>query len=332
MLPEISVIVPVYNAGHLLSTTVRSVLEQSYSNFEIILVDDGSTDNSWEICEKLKVADNRIRAFKQTNNGVTSARKKGWKNSKGNWIIFLDADDTLTENCLAYLINTAISNNCDIVNAGFKSTSSNKLWLHKKTGVMNQTEYLKSFMLNQTYGTVYASIYKKTLIQESTFQFDKSIKIGEDVLTCIEIGLRVKKVMNTHEIVYNYFDDNSSVMNLKFRHPLYLERYFNITSALYATAEDLNLELYRFRESHLYNEILSAFFSPHLPFDKDYFCRLRRLLGNNGNVHLNKKNKILAAAVNNLIAAKIIKNTIYMTFLLKNKVKKKPFTKKEIIY
>src|SRR5690606_22429582 len=149
-----------------------------------------------------------------------------WTESNGSWIVFVDSDDTITADCLNILLSKALDNNCEIVKGCMQSTGSGRKWLHKKTGIMDRTEYLESLFKKQTFAYLCASIYKSELIKESTYQIDKSIKIGEDVLTCIELGLRVKKAMNLDAIIYHYHDNDTSVMNSKIMHPSYIERSF----------------------------------------------------------------------------------------------------------
>ncbi len=106
-IPLISVIVPVYNMAPYLTKCLNSVLAQTYTNWELLLVDDGSTDASSHICDAFAVRDNRIGVFHQENQGVSSARNLALENAKGEWLFFLDSDDWLAVDCLAYLFELA---------------------------------------------------------------------------------------------------------------------------------------------------------------------------------------------------------------------------------
>ena len=92
-MPEISVILPVYNTGEILEKTIESILHQTFQDFELIIIDDGSTDNSYQICRKYSVKDKRIRVISQKNSGVCAARNKGIDLSEGKYITFCDHDD-----------------------------------------------------------------------------------------------------------------------------------------------------------------------------------------------------------------------------------------------
>ena len=114
---KVSVIVPVYNAEKYLKRCVDSLLAQTYSNIEIILVNDGSTDSSPMICDEYK-SDNRVVVIHQENKGLAAARNKGLKNATGDYIGFVDADDFVKEDMFEVLLSTAVDNDCDMVNCG----------------------------------------------------------------------------------------------------------------------------------------------------------------------------------------------------------------------
>ena len=111
-MPKVSVIVPVYNVEKYIGMCIESILKQSFPDFEIILVDDGSRDNSGIICDKYATEDSRVRVLHQPNGGVTSARCNGVKNAKGEWITFVDADDTLPVDALKTIEEKKISSIC----------------------------------------------------------------------------------------------------------------------------------------------------------------------------------------------------------------------------
>ena len=117
---KISVIIPIYNSSQTLERTINSVITQTYKNLEIILVNDGSTDDSIEICKKYAEKDNRIIIVNQENKGVGEARNHGIDISTGDFISFVDSDDTMDENLYKELIATQIVTNADIVESGAK--------------------------------------------------------------------------------------------------------------------------------------------------------------------------------------------------------------------
>ena len=117
--PKISIIVPVYNVEQFLRHCIDSILNQSFADFELLLIDDGSKDASGEICDKYAVKDSRIRVFHKENGGVSSARNLGLENAKGEWVTFVDADDSLKERFLNDLfVNTDVD--IDLVIGGYQ--------------------------------------------------------------------------------------------------------------------------------------------------------------------------------------------------------------------
>ena len=113
-MPVISVVVPVYNTECFLRECIESVLNQTYTNFELILIDDGSTDGSGAICVEYAQKDRRIRVFRQNNSGVSSARNKGIVESAGKYICFIDSDDFISVNYFEYLYSLLKKYNADI--------------------------------------------------------------------------------------------------------------------------------------------------------------------------------------------------------------------------
>ena len=122
---KITIVVPIYNAEKYLERCIKSILDQTYENLEIILVNDGSTDKSLEICEKFKAEDNRIIIINKENGGVSSARNKGIDAATGKFIIFIDADDYIEKEMFEVLEEDLFKNNVDISMCGFRTVYVN---------------------------------------------------------------------------------------------------------------------------------------------------------------------------------------------------------------
>lgn len=112
--PFVSVVIPVYNVEEYLLRCVQSVLTQTYDNYEVILVDDGSTDNSGKMCDEFARLDNRVRAFYKTNGGLSDARNFGTDKSKGEYVIFVDSDDYVSDEYIDYLVQLRKMYDADI--------------------------------------------------------------------------------------------------------------------------------------------------------------------------------------------------------------------------
>ena len=123
----ISIITPVYNSERWLDKCINSVQSQTYKNFELILVNDGSTDNSGEICNKYADKDDRIKVIHTINQGVSSARNQGLELARGDYICFLDSDDAFKENLCEIISNTFDKNDIDIIIFGYENTSKEQI-------------------------------------------------------------------------------------------------------------------------------------------------------------------------------------------------------------
>jgi glycosyltransferase involved in cell wall biosynthesis len=132
--PLISLIVPVYNISKYLERCINSIIEQSYKNIEIILVDDGSTDNSGQICDAYKEHDNRIRVIHKINGGLSSARNAGLAIIKEEYVGFVDGDDFIDKYIYETLVKAILDNDADIVQTGFYHTDENGSVLDADSG------------------------------------------------------------------------------------------------------------------------------------------------------------------------------------------------------
>src|SRR5690606_27364966 len=131
IMPKVSVIIPVYNAEKYLRECLDSVLAQTFTDFEVLLINDGSTDASGKICDEYAEKDSRIKVFHKENGGVSSARNLGLDNAKGEWISFVDSDDTIEQETLATLANEVKDLDIDGVIFGYKKLINNKVSVYE---------------------------------------------------------------------------------------------------------------------------------------------------------------------------------------------------------
>lgn len=174
--PLVSIIVPVYNAIAYLEDCIMSLMKQSYKNLEILLIDDGSTDGSAELCDKLEC--NRVRVFHKQNGGVTSARKIGVEHCLGQWIAFVDADDTLPQESITNLVSMA--NETELVIGFFtEPPSPYSLTLEEARRAVLRGDKLEP--------SPWGKLFKKTIFENNIFSLPSEIKYGEDMLMNIKI-------------------------------------------------------------------------------------------------------------------------------------------------
>ncbi len=215
--PLVTIIIPVYNAERYLSECCKSVLNQSYKHIELILIDDGSTDDSKFICDIFAKQDQRVRVFHQNNSGVSAARNVGLKNSQGEYILFVDADDELTDDSIKSRVELIQSNdigissykviNDDNVVIRKMPKSSMKFW-RKNEAILN----LFSDCEIGYQGYLWNKIYKNSIIKNNRIFFKKGIAYNEDQLFNLQYLLRCKKIVISNKCVYLYKENNKSAM------------------------------------------------------------------------------------------------------------------------
>lgn len=209
----VSIVVPVYNVENYLEKCVKSIMSQSYKNIEIILVDDGSTDQSGEICEKLKRIDSRVIVLHKENGGQSEARNMGIDYSKGEWITFIDSDDYVSEDYIQYLMDLNGKLDTDISIASFTYITNNKRIDHS-TGEeikMKTQEAMRRMLLDDGFDMgPWAKMYRTAFFKKIHFPEGK---LYEDSLTTYEIFAEARSVSFGSKSVYYYVNRSNSTVN-----------------------------------------------------------------------------------------------------------------------
>lgn len=223
--PKVSFIVPVYNAKDYIANCVESVLNQDYKNLELILVDDGSSDSTLEICKKYAAKDKRVKVIHQKNAGQTVARQTGFKKSSGQYIWLIDADDWLAPKAVSTAVQAVLENQSDIVtfNVYFNyGQSATKINQSVKSGVYDKETLIKEvypkmlysgrFFYFGVFAAMWNKLYKRELIENNLLNVDPSVRIGEDGLTTFASFLDANKVtVLGNKYLYHYRDNNPSI-------------------------------------------------------------------------------------------------------------------------
>ena len=220
-MPLISIIVPVYNVEKYLSRCIDSILSQSFTDFELLLIDDGSKDDSGRLCDEYAEKDARIRVFHKENGGVSSARNVGLDNANGEWVYFADSDDELMENGLIILTD-CICDEVDMVLAGIEEYYEDGSLKHsvsiRKKELMSPSEsvlicYEKYSRYYRYLGYMCIRLFRKKIINSHNLRFDESITVKEDTLFIVQYLCNCSgKTFFTTEPVYKYYRHGTSVM------------------------------------------------------------------------------------------------------------------------
>ena len=215
MAPRVSVIIPIYNVGEYLNNTVSSVVEQSLQDIEVILVDDGSLDNSPDIIEQWARRDSRIVPIHKTNGGVTSARNAGLKLAKGEYIFFLDGDDYILPQSLENLYREAALKEADWVVSDFIIEYPNGKRQDKvfpDFGEVPSSGFLEySYKNSDFYYT--GRLIKTAFIKSAVLNIPETITFGEDNLSVTQLGSQLNSAIKVNTASLVYVQRNTSVTN-----------------------------------------------------------------------------------------------------------------------
>lgn len=218
---KVSIIVPIFNSEKYLDKCIQSILSQDYENFELLLVDDGSSDNSLAVCKSYAKSDSRIVVIEKSNSGVSATRNVGLDKAKGDYIFFCDSDDYISYDCISKLLSTALKYDADLVGAGFKqfqSSSQKVLYINRadKLMVMDTIGALNTYGEKGSVCSFIApKLFNRTIIDNFRLRFDKGLYFKEDTAFTISFIEKAKTIVSLDEIVYYYrFHDNSTTVKL----------------------------------------------------------------------------------------------------------------------
>lgn len=202
----ISIIVPVYNAEKTISKCIESIKGQIYIDWELLLVDDGSKDSSLRICNEYASKDERIKVFHKENGGVSSARNMGLDNAQGNWVMFVDSDDWITDDGL-HIDFSLLKEDIILFSYYNNKNENNELIIPMSSDcVINSPIKLKqiycSYLHNGIFKTIWSKLFRRNLIDD--LRFDELIPIGEDHLFLLEYLARVKTLRFISKPLYVY--------------------------------------------------------------------------------------------------------------------------------
>lgn len=294
----VSIIIPIYNVEKYLEKCIKSIINQTYRNLEIILINDGSTDESAKICEEYKKLDNRIEFINKKNGGAASAKNEGLKMAMGDYITFVDSDDFIETDMIEYMVNTIKKYNADIIQCSFTN-------LYKDTEKFKQDkiieqkitskDFLELFLTKWDSSLFWNKLFKREVIENVFFKEGRCI---DDEFFTYKCVIHSKSTVTSNKIVYNYRMRKSGVMKsdssqkqiLKDRVDYLYERY----------------ELVRKIYKDLDKSFLEHLLTYYLIISKDYYVD-EKLLDYMKNNLKSIKGKIITSNIDIRIKMQILK-------------------------
>lgn len=208
----VSIIVPIYNVEKYLEKCIKSIINQTYRNLEIILINDGSIDESANICEKYKEQDNRIVFINKKNGGAASAKNEGLKVAKGDYIAFVDSDDFIEPDMIEYMVNTIKKYNADIIQCSFTNLYKNTEKFKQDKIIEQKIEskdFLELFLTKWDSSLFWNKLFKREVIENVFFKQGRCI---DDEFFTYKCVINSKSIVTSNKIVYNYRMRKSGVM------------------------------------------------------------------------------------------------------------------------
>lgn len=277
----ISILMPVYNSQEYLKNTVQDVINQSYGDWELILVDDGSKDNSKNICIELQKFDNRIRFINKENTGVSDTRNIALDNAKGKYIAFIDSDDSVHKDYLKILLSSIEKSKGQLAVCGFKerkiSTNgqieelSRVFYPKEVIAIEDMKDLIMDFGNSGLLNPLWNKLYNREIIEENNIRFKEEVETGEDFIFNLQYFRKINNICFSKEELYYYIRRNNNSITYQYIDNMY-EKGLEIHNLLEDFLKDMNF--YNSKNKYiLYGNHLMGVFSAFLNlFHKD--CKL----------------------------------------------------------
>ncbi len=216
--PTISVIVPVYKAEKYLVRCIDSILSQTFTDFELLLIDDGSPDSSGKICDEYAKRDSRIHVYHKENGGVSSARNLGLDKAKGDWVLFVDSDDWISPNTFSECMNQCAD--CDMLRFGYTSVYDEEgtNTIEKCPETLNVKDFLKLVIERRIAVSVWGAVFRRDVFLSNGIYFDTTLRMGEDWVVLVKVVLCSRKInfLPLPLYWYNKYNEEGCVNNFSY--------------------------------------------------------------------------------------------------------------------
>lgn len=239
MIPDVSIIVPIYNGEKYIEDCVRCLLEQTHQNIECILVDDGSRDRTPEMCDYFASLDGRIKVIHQENKGLSMTRNAGIEAATGKYVYFFDVDDKIDSNLVADNYGLAVENNADLVLFGFRYYNVDEDRFverplpHRFVGTAQEffEQYLIQTIDHEVFNAPWNKMIKRELFENSQLRFDTRYPIYEDIIFAALLLQKTGKIVVNHKMYYDYYLKSTGSLLTKF-----FDNFFDSVSQFYHNA------------------------------------------------------------------------------------------------
>lgn len=250
----VSIIVPVYNSERYIDRCLNSLVNQTYPNIEIIIINDGSTDNSLDIIMDYAEKDNRITIYNQSNQGVSAARNLGLEKTNGKYITFVDSDDYVSFDMISEMLykiqceRTIVF--CDNKEIWEKNTEERKLFLTSSTLTLSREFVIREIARGHA-GLVCGKLFEKRIVDENNIRFDNNVNVCEDQLFFLEVISHCKHFIHIPRSLYNYDRRNESSVTVRYHENA-------IENQLYVIKKIENILKENITNTHYIEEILDS--------------------------------------------------------------------------
>lgn len=199
---SVTILVPCYNVEEFLPKSLDSIINQTFKNLQIVLIDDGSKDNTWDIMQKYAAKDSRIEIYHQENQGVATTRNNLLDKVKGDFILFVDSDDWMEPDMVDFMVSKALKNNADVTICG-NVINDAPLSVNFTEKILSKSEALKRFLYHKNLrGSLWNKLIATSLLQN--VRFHSEISFGEDALFCWHIFQKADNFVMTDKQLYHY--------------------------------------------------------------------------------------------------------------------------------
>jgi glycosyltransferase involved in cell wall biosynthesis len=250
-MPLITIIVPIYNAEAYLPRCVDSILAQTFSDFELLLVNDGSRDGSLEVCREYAARDGRVRVIDKPNGGVSSARNLGLDSALAEWVMFADADDWIEPNTLELAVPYV--GECDIVRLAWVAHKPDEVKNKRVMNAETPSQLLKQLIRRRTKLAIWGTLIRRDLFIRNNIRFDASYNYAEDWLALLKVVCRCNSVKTLPESYVYHYDmtnmasciNNMSIAKMACNVRLCHDIKEDLEGRFLSDLRDTRLELYR---------------------------------------------------------------------------------------